>query len=454
MTVTTPPPVTGAEGWRFPTAVEQVLPNGMRVLAYHCPGQYVVAASLVVDVPLSVEPREIEGVAALAGRTLTQGAAGRTAEEFADALAVSGADLSAGVTPDAFAVRLSAPASRLDSALGLMSDAVASATFDDREFDHEKTLRLQEIDQARAYPQHVATEQLNAALFGDARVSRPTGGDTDTVSAVSRDDVVAYADRYLHPHRATLAIAGDFSGLDPFELASHNLGGWSRDGEVAAWAEPPAISGQPQVILVDFPESTQSTIRIGGPGVSRGDELWAPMFVANHAVGGSFSSRINTVLREQKGVTYGANSSLDTGRGAGVLVVSTAVRSDATAESVADIVTILRDAAGALGDDEVTTGVHAAADSAALGFERADAVVSRVELLLSQGLPLDHVDANLARIRAVSTDSANAAYTEVVRPDELTVVVVGDAASLRDSLDALGYADLRVVTSEAAAPGA
>jgi zinc protease len=445
---TTPPAVAAADGWRFPSAVEHVLPNGLRVLAYHCPGQYVVSGSLVFDVPLSAERRELEGVAALTGRTLTQGAAGKSAEDFADALALCGADLVAGVTPDAFAVRLSAPATRLDPALGLMSDAVQSASFEQTEFEHEKSLRLEEIEQARAYPQHVAVERLNAALFGDERVARPTGGDTATVAAVSRDDVVAYADRYLHPHRATLVLAGDFSDLDPFEIAERNLGQWARDGDVALWAEPPTVSRVPQLILVDFPEATQSTIRIGAPGISRADERWAAMFVANHAVGGSFSSRINTVLREQKGVTYGASSSLDTGRGAGVLAVSTAVRSSATAESVADIVAILRDAFGSLSDDEVTTGVHAAADSAALGFERADAVVSRVELLLSQGLPLDHVDRNLARIRAVTTDAANDAYAEIVRPDELTIVVVGDAASLCPSLDALGYADVHLITPD------
>jgi zinc protease len=447
MTITTPPPVAPADRWRFPSAVEHVLPDGLRMLAYQCPGQYVVSATLVVDVPLSVEPRDLEGVAALAGRTLTQGAAGASAEDFADALAVCGADLVAGVTPDAFAVRLSAPTSRLDPALGLLSDAVRAPTFDQGEFDHERSLRLQEIDQARAYPQHVAVEQLNAALFGDARVARPTGGDTDTVAAVGRDDVVAYAERYLHPHRATLVIAGDFSGIDPFDLAERRFAGWSRDGEVAAWTEPPTVSREPHLILVDFPEATQSTIRVGGRGISRADERWAAMFVANHAVGGSFSSRINTVLREQKGVTYGASSSLDTGRGAGVLAVATAVRSDATAGSIADIVAILGAAKGSLTDDEVTVGVHAAADSAALGFERADAVVSRVELLLSHGLPLEHVDANLARIRAVTTGSANEAYADIVHPDELTIVVVGDAASLSDSLGALGYADLRLITT-------
>jgi predicted Zn-dependent peptidase len=169
------------------------------------------------------------------------------------------------------------------------------------------------------------------------------------------------------------------------------------------------------------------------------------MFVANFAVGGNFSSRINTVLREEKGVTYGAGSSLDTGRGAGIFTVSTAVRTDATAASVADIVAILTDAAGTLTDDEVERGIRAATESAALGYERAEAVVSRVEMMLSQGLPLDYVDTNLAGVRAVTTASANAAYADVVDPANLSVVVVGDAAAVRQPLSSWGYSDLREI---------
>ena len=170
------------------------------------------------------------------------------------------------------------------------------------------------------------------------------------------------------------------------------------------------------------------------------------MFVANFAIGGNFSSRINTVLREQKGFTYGAGSSLDTGRSTGLVAVSTAVRADATAEALEDIVTILRDATGSITADEVGTASRAATESAALGFERSDSVVGRVELLLSQGLPLDHVDANLERIRTVTAEDANAALTTVLRPEAVTIVVVGDAATLRDPLRAWGYAELEEIT--------
>lgn len=440
---TTSPPVMAAADWRFPVVTESWLDNGLRVLAYDCPGQYVVAASLLFDVSLTAEPRSHEGVAGLTGRCLTRGAAGKTAEEFADAVALCGADLDASAFPDGFAVRLAGPATTLAAGLGLMADAVLRPTFAADEFAQEQRLRLEEIQQALAYPQHVAAEQLNAALFGAARSGRPVGGTTETVQQLDRDDIVAYAAAHLQPANATLVVAGDFAGLDLPTAVRDSFGGWTQSDVSHADDERPTAGDLPQLVLVDWPDAPQSTIRIGGAGITRSDARWPSLFVANFAVGGNFSSRINTVLREQKGVTYGASSSLDTGRGTGLVTVSTDVRSDSTAESVIDIVSILEDARGTLGDDEVQTGVRASTSSAAVGFERSEAVVARVEVLLAQGLPLDHVDTNLAALRAVSTSSANDAYVDIVRPDRLSIIVVGDAATIREPLASWGYSDLQ-----------
>ncbi len=445
--IDTPPPVAPAAGWTFPTYVERRLDNGMRVLRYDCPGQYVVACTVLFDLPLTSEPRDLEGVAGLVGRCLTQGAAGRTAEEFADALALCGADLDATAFPDGFAVRLAAPMINLERGLRLMADAIRAPEFYDDEFDHEKQLRLEEIEQAAAYPQHVAVEQLNAALFGDHRAARPVGGTTESVTTVGREHAVDFARRHLDPERATVIIAGDFADLDPVELIADAFEGWTctmPDTSIEV-APPPVPSDHAQLILVDWSAAPQSTLRLAAPGITRGDERWAGLFAANFTIGGTFASRINTVLREEKGFTYGAGSSLDTGRDTGLVTVSTAVRADSTAEALADIIDILRTATGSITAEEVATAARAATESAALGFERADSVVGRVELLLSQGLPLDHVDTNLDRIRHVTADQANAALESTLRPDAFTVVVVGDAASLREPLTAWGYAGLQEV---------
>ena len=149
--------------------------------------------------PLTVEPRELEGVAGLTGRCLTQGAGGRTAEEFADALALCGADLDASASPDGFAVRLSVPTTHLGAGLTLMADADPRPDVHRRRSSStSRRLRLQEIEQARAYPQHVAVELLNAALFGEQRAARPIGGDAPTVAAITRADVQDFAAALPH----------------------------------------------------------------------------------------------------------------------------------------------------------------------------------------------------------------------------------------------------------------
>jgi zinc protease len=444
--ITTPPIVETSGDWRFPVPREEHLRNGVRVLAYHCPGQYVVAASLFFDSPLEAEPRDREGVAGLVGRCITKGAAGRSAEEFADALALCGADLEGSAAADGFAVRLAVPATHLDEGMQLLADAVIRADFPDDEVDHERSLRLEEIDQARAYPQHVAVETLNAAVFGDARASRLAGGEPDTVASLTREDVVSYAATQLRTDNASLVIAGDFHDLDPIGLAARTFDGWESPPGPAVERTQSPLPNHPQLLLVDWPDAPQTTIRLAGPGLTRSDPRWPAMFVANHAVGGSFSSRLNSVLREEKGLTYGVSSGLDSTRHTGLFTVATAVRGDAGAEAVSDILAILRSSAGAITDTEVTTGARAATESAALGFERAEAVVGRVELLLSHRLPLGHVDTNLERIRRLTLHEVNSAYTEVLDPEQLTVVLVGHADALRAPLDALGYGPVVEVT--------
>jgi zinc protease len=439
--LTSPPKVPVDRSWHFPAVDESVLDNGIRLLCYECPGQYVIAVTLVFDVPLAVEPRAVEGVAGMAGRLMTQGGGGRTAEEFADALALCGADLEIGAGLDTLVAGLETPASTLGAALGVMADAVRRPTLAPEEFANEQRLRLDEIEQEKAYPAAMASKALASALFpASARRSRPSGGTTESVSEMTRDDVEAYVRRYLGPKGTTMIVAGDIRAADVQALAEDSLGTWSNDDQTTdASLDISGVSETPQVVLVDQPDAPQSTLRLAGSAIGRGDPRWAAMFVANYCVGGSFGSRINTVLREQKGLTYGADSSIQTSRGTGILVVNTAVRGDATVEAVSDIVGILRAARGTLRDDEVERAVHAASEAMALGFERGSAVAARVELLVTSDLPLDHVDTNLAALRQVTTDTASAAYDEIVEPDNLTVVVVGDRAANTPGLEAWDY---------------
>src|SRR6188472_3959133 len=129
MTVEAPPVVLPALGWRFPPVHESRLRNGIRLLAYHCPGQYVVSTSLVFDLPLNAEPVDREGVAGLVARCLVRAAGGLSTDDFSDALAACGAELEAAAAPDGFSVQLSVPVSQLVRGLDLMTMALAEPSY-------------------------------------------------------------------------------------------------------------------------------------------------------------------------------------------------------------------------------------------------------------------------------------------------------------------------------------
>ena len=186
MTVESPPEVLPAVGWRFPPVRESHLGNGLRLLAYHCPGQYVVSIAMVFELPLNAEPADREGVAGLVARCLVRGAGGLSADDFSDALAACGAELEAAASPDGFAVRLSVPRSHLARGLDLMAMALAEPAYALKEFEQERRLRLQEIEHLLAYPGSVTVEALNSALCSVTRGRPVRSADRRRASRRSR----------------------------------------------------------------------------------------------------------------------------------------------------------------------------------------------------------------------------------------------------------------------------
>lgn len=441
------PEVVPAGDWRFPVPHESRLGNGVRLLALDAPGQHVVTVAVVFDVPIRVEPRASEGLVGLVAECLTRGAGDLSADDLADAFAACGADIDAAGSTDAMGVRVTVPVTRLERALDLLAQVLAHPRFDEREVAQQRRLRLEEIDLGRAYPTVVVGERLNAALFGDQRLGRPLGGTRETVSGIEREQVVGFAREWLRPANATVIVVGDgMPGVAP-RLLDASLGRWLAPGapNTVPTGGAVAVADTPSILLVDWPDAAQAVVRVAGPGITRNDARWPAMFVANYIIGGSFGSRLNTVLREQRGLTYGIGSGLDSSRHAGVFAVGASVEPDAVAEVVSEVVAIVSNADGTLTEDEVADAARAAVDSAPLTYERADAVAGRVEMLLTHGLPLDHVDTNLARIRAVTADDANAALRSTIDAAGFTVVVAADARSAEEPLRALGHGPVTVV---------
>jgi predicted Zn-dependent peptidase len=195
------------------------------------------------------------------------------------------------------------------------------------------------------------------------------------------------------------------------------------------------------VLLVDRPGSPQSVLRIGHLGPPRSSDAYHALVVLNSALGGQFSSRLNAHLRERRGITYGARTSLDVRRDAGAFACETSVQADATASAVADVIAEFRAVrvAGTLTEDEITRATRSLTRGYVRGFETAGQLVRAAAELAAFDLPDDTFDRFVPGVSAQTVESARVAAETYVRPDRAITIVVGDGDTCRPGLEALGW---------------
>lgn len=434
--MTSRPEVRRPGPWRFPQPREHYLANGIRLLLFDLPGQHVITAGVSLDLPLASEPRELEGIASLLLHTLDEGTTAHPGTAFAEALEDEGAALSGGVDSAHSWLYLSVPASRLAAALPLLAEAVRTPALDPADIERHKQLRLAELEQTAAHSGHRAEIAFRNVVVNPAqRSSRLVGGSVATVTAIAPEDVERFHADHYHPAVATVVAAGSFVG-DPVPLFDAAFGDWTgRDTTPSA---PAATAGQRRLQLIDRPGAVQADIRLGGFGIDRRDERWAAFRLAAYAVGGAFLSRLNKVLREERGYTYGVSLAQRTFRTGGYYAVRGSFRTEVVAPAIAESLELLRVAS--FEPVEIAAAADYFTGVTPLQYATADGVIAEVGALLGVGLEPGHVDTTLEAIRQVTPESALSAYQQLLDPDDLSLVVVGDADALADPLAAAGIA--------------
>ncbi|MGI8456577.1 MAG: M16 family metallopeptidase [Propionibacteriaceae bacterium] len=438
-------PELGPPGsWSFPTPRHARLDNGIDVVVHQLPGQYVITAHLIVDTPLNAEPRALEGVATICARALDEGSVAHPGAEFAELLETEGASFGVDVSLAGFQTILDVPVTRLEPALHLFAEAMTRPAFARGDVDRHVQLRLAQIEQARANSAQTAAIAFRNAVFApEGRAARMTGGEAETVAEVDAAAVRTFYDQAIGPRGTTLVLAGDFP-TDPVPAAAAALGRWTNDAQQTVAYVPPAAAGR-RARIIDRPGSVQSDLRLGGFGIDRADPRWADLTVASYAMGGAFLSRLNAVLREERGYTYGVQLQSTPQRSGGSFAVQGSFRSEVTVAALQEALQLLRVDGCPFTEVEVQQAQTYFAGVSPLRYATADGVADQAATQRLLRLPEDYVDANLAALDAVTPESATAAYRSLVDVDALTLVLVGDASVLAEPVRALGFGDLEVV---------
>lgn len=443
---TEPPPPSEVRPFDFPAVAAGEMENGLALRAAPTGRFPLVALRLVLDAgEAAVEP-DRAGLGVLTGESLETGTARRSGVELAEALEGLGAGLSVNVGWDAASVGITCLAGRLEEALDLVAEVVLEPTFPDGEVERIRGERLAAIRERRKNPGSLATDMASRFVFrDDIPYARPLAGTPESMADLDADDVRAYHEERFRPGRGGLLLVGDVDPEDVRELVGDRFDGWrGTPPNPVRFESAPREEGR-SVHIVHRPGSVQSEIRIGHVGAARDTPDYFPLIVLNAILGGTFTSRLNLNLRERNGFTYGVRSRFKLRRRAGPFLVSTAVSSDVTAPAVREA---LSEVAGIVREGVTPEEVDAAKDYIRgvfpLRLETVESVASRLTELIVHGLPGDYYRRYRDRVAEVRPEEVEAAARRHIRPDELAVVVVGDAGEVREPLESLEVGPVEV----------
>jgi len=444
------PAVTGETTLEFPEIEEATLANGMKVFVANRSTIPVVNVALQFDAGYAADAGGKLGLANFTASMLDEGAGRYDALALAGELEKLGATIGAGSNLDTTTVRLSALKENLTPSLSLLGDVVRRSTFAVEDIERQRALILNGIQQEKAQPVPIALRILPPLMYGDGHaygVPFTGSGDESFVASISRDDLVTFRQQWLRPDNGSIFVVGDTSMAEIKPLLERTFGNWRASGEKPTKnIDNVALPDGPRALIIDRPGSEQSLILAGHLAPPTGAENNIAIEAMNDVIGGNFNARVNMNLREDKGWAYGAYTFLQSARGQRPWLVYAPVQTDKTGPSIGELrkeLNAFLEAAPAR-EDELQRVKLNNVRSLPGQFETSGAVLASLLSSSRFGRPLNYPETLPEKYTTLSVADANDAARDVINPDKLIWVIIGDAEKIRAEVEAAGIGPVEV----------
>lgn len=428
------PPALKPRPLNIPAPIETTLDSGLRLAIVHDSRLPIVSFRLAFRGGDSVDPTHLPGLSDMMSHLMSEGTSNRTSVQIAEQVERIGATLTISSTSDFVTVAASALTVYGDEILELMADVTLNPSFPQNEIDLARENTKQMLIQQRAQPNFLASERAAKVMFGDHPYSRisPTPASLD---AMSREKFVEFHRQVFTPDHAVLLVVGDVD-VDEMRAKLRTLfGAWRGEStSLADFPSPPQRSAR-TVYLVDRPGSAQSNIVIANAGITRTSPDYFPMLVLHTILGANASSRLFMNLREEKGYTYGAYTSLDARRLAGTFRASAEVRTPVTGASLHEFFLELeRIRSERVPDEELRNALSYLSGVFPLRIETQDGLIDQLTSIRMFGLPSDYLQTYRDKVNAVTAEDVQRVARQHVTPDRAAIVVVGDVAEIESQV--------------------
>ena len=435
----------------LPPMQRATLSNGLKIVLAERHAAPVVNFNLLIDSGFSSDPVNAPGTASFSQAMLLEGTPTRTSLMLSEQIAAIGADITPGANLDWANVSLDTLKAKMDTALDIYADVVLHPAFPQKEFERLQKDRLAAIQRQKTVPNQIANRVMPVLLFGKGHpYASRTLGTEEAVGRMTRQDLVAFHESWFKPNNGTLLIVGDTTLSEITPRLEKLFASW-KPGDVPRKTIPTVQQPQrAEVYLIDRPGSPQSLIAAAQLAPPRNNPNVVENEIVNDIFGGSFNSRINMNLREDKHWSYGVNSIVTSVRVQSTILSRSPVQTDKTRESMQELIKEYANIAGAkpITADELRD----AQSNNTLGlpgtFETVAQLSGAYSTILEYGLPEDYYNAYTKRALALTPEKANALAKQLFLPGKLIWIVVGDMSKVEAGIRELNIGEVHKIDTD------
>ena len=429
------------------------LSNGLEVVLAERHDVPMINLSFQIKSGHATDPLGQPGLANFAMSMLTEGSKSFDALELSDQLEELGTDLYTSTGLDSSSINISSLKSSFEESIEIMFEVITEPTFDQEEIERKKIRWLAAIDQSLSTPNGMVSNLIPEILYGeDHPYAKPFSGNgtRESIQWMSRDDLINYKNRFIAPSNGTLILVGDTNLDEILPTLEAQFGSWPENRMLKGAQLDYKINKEPdsrRVFLIDKPGAVQSLIIAGQlmPGMRTPDEI--DIDLMNRVIGGSFTSRLNMNLREDKSWSYGVRTRLSQYKGPRPMLVSAPVQTDKTVDSIQEIIREYDEylSSNPAKNEELEAIVNDLSLGLIGDFETFGSLMSGLSGIVSFDREDDFLDNLPKKYRSMTIDDINAAAQRYIDPSIWTWVIVGDLSKIEQGIRELDLGEIEIL---------
>ena len=434
-----PPQPLPARDVKFPPYEIRTLQNGLQVVVVQHHEQPILTLRMLIRSGAASDPAKKQGVAVLTAALLDQGTATRSAEQIADTIDSIGGGLATGAGTDLSYANVLVMKDSLSLGFELLNDVVRNPAFKADELERQRQQAVSGLRVSYEDPDYVAGLVFDRLVYGFHPYGLPNNGTPESLQSVTVDDLRAFHQAHYAPNNAILAVVGDVTPQEAFAGAERAFGNWAQHD---VKPDDPGAPPEPtrRVIVVDKPDAVQTELRVGQLALPRKHPDYLAYDLTMKILGGEGANRLQRVLRSERGLTYGASAEFQALRQSGDFAANTDTRSDATAEVLRVIVEeITKLQRERVSDRELSDAQAYLTGNFPLTIETPEDIAAQVLNAIFYGLPLSDIENYRELVNAITPDDIQRVARQYLKPDRLSVVLVGNASAFTKDLAGVGF---------------